>query len=391
MTLIATLTISNLPVLIGDALLSGEESGQNLAIPTIGNVSNVFPEGSGYTITGLRQKINIINENLAIGWAGSYIAAKTIISELKKQSNSQKLTRQSIHDFFREIYRNPSEWGANQGVAFLGYIADSEGIEHFEYSFNDCLIYQTNSSRYGDVKICGSGNSYMENLLKKISRPSLGSGKIQTDFDDVVIECLTICGWLFNYEMSVSENLWSYYGGAYEIATLVEGRFQKLNDITYLAWIIENIDIAPKLKLVNQGFKLAYIDDLLCIHTINFDGLRDITSTVLDENEIYCLFPQTNTHIYFILPIYKDISKSNLNKISEQRDLPRLTSEFNCNYLFPDIISSGKPFFACKPLRSNKLSLNPIKFIVGDNQRFLAIEHSYLEYLRNTFNDSTNP
>jgi len=391
MTLIATLTISNLPVLIGDALLSGEESGQNLAIPTIGNVSNVFPEGSGYTITGLRQKINIINENLAIGWAGSYIAAKTIISELKKQSNSQKLTRQSIHDFFREIYRNPSEWGANQGVAFLGYIADSEGIEHFEYSFNDCLIYQTNSSRYGDVKICGSGNSYMENLLKKISRPSLGSGKIQTDFDDVVIECLTICGWLFNYEMSVSENLWSYYGGAYEIATLVEGRFQKLNDITYLAWIIENIDIAPKLKLVNQGFKLAYIDDLLCIHTINFDGLRDITSTVLDENEIYCLFPQTNTHIYFILPIYKDISKSNLNKISEQRDLPRLTSEFNCNYLFPEIISSGKPFFACKPLRSNKLSLNPIKFIVGDNQRFLAIEHSYLEYLRNTFNDSTNP
>jgi hypothetical protein len=275
MTLIATLTISNLPVLIGDALLSGEESGQNLAIPTIGNVSNVFPEGSGYTIKGLRQKINIIDDNLAIGWAGSYIAAKTIISELKRQSNSQKLTRESIHYFFRKIYRNPSKWGANQGVAFLGYIADFEGIEHFEYSFNDCLIYQTNSSRYGDVKICGSGNSYMEDLLKKISRPSLGSGKIQTDFDNVVIECLTICGWLFNYEMSVSENLWNYYGGAYEIATLVEGRFQKINDITYLAWIIEDIDTAPKLNLVNQGFKLAYIDDLLCIHTINFDGLRD--------------------------------------------------------------------------------------------------------------------
>ena len=156
MTLIAALTISNLPVLIGDALLSGEESGQNLAIPTIGNVSDVFPEGSGYTITGLRQKINIIDDNLVIGWAGSYIAAKTILSELKRQSNSKKLTRESIHDFFREIYRNPSEWGANQEVAFLGYIADSEGIEHFEYSFNDCPIYQTNSSRYGDVKICGS-------------------------------------------------------------------------------------------------------------------------------------------------------------------------------------------------------------------------------------------
>ncbi|HEY9298740.1 MAG TPA: hypothetical protein VIQ31_20755, partial [Phormidium sp.] len=223
MTLIATLTISNLPVLIGDALLSGEGSGQNLAIPTIGNVSEIFPEGSDYTITGLRQKINIIDDNLAIGWAGSYIAAKTIISKLKRQSNSQKFTRESIHQFFREIYRSPSEWGANQGVAFLGYIADSEGIEHFEYSFNDCLIYQTNSSRYGEVKICGSGNSDMEDLLTKISRPSLESGKIQSDFDNVVIESLTICGWFFSYEMSTPENLWNFYGGAYEIATLVEG------------------------------------------------------------------------------------------------------------------------------------------------------------------------
>lgn len=384
MTLIATLTISNLPVLIGDALLSGEESGQNITIPTIGNISEVFPEGSGYTITGLRQKINIIDDNLAIGWAGSYIAAKTIISELKRQSNSQKFTRESIHQFFREIYRSPSEWGANQGVAFLGYIADSEGIEPFEYSFKDCRIYQANSSRYGNVKICGTGNSDMEGLLRKISRPSLGSGKIKTDFDNVVIECLTICGWLFNYEMSVSENLFYFYGGAYEIATLVEGRFQKINDITYLAWIIENIDIAPKLNLVNQGFKLAYIDDLLCIHTINFD-------CVTDKNNIYDLFLATNIKRYFILPIYKDISESQLNKILVQRSLTQLTSEFNCNYLFPEIISSGKPFFACKPLRSNKLSLNPIEFIDRDDQLFLAIEHSYLEYLRNTFNDSTNP
>jgi hypothetical protein len=390
MTLIAALTISNLPVLIGDALLSGEESGQNLAIPTIGNISDVFPEGSGYTITGLRQKINIIDDNLVIGWAGSYIAAKTILSELKRQSNSKKLTRESIHDFFREIYRNPSEWGANQEVAFLGYIADSESIEYFEYSFNDYRICHTNYSRYGDVKICGSGKPDMEDLVTKISRPSLESGKIKSDFDNVVIESLTICGWLFSYEMSTSKSLLNFYGGAYEIATLVEGRFQKLNDLTYLAWVIENIDTDPKVNLVQKGFKLAYIDDLLCIYTLNFDGLIEITCTVMDENTIYYLFPPTNIHIYFILPIYKDISESNLNKILEQRGLPRLTSEFNCNYLFQEIIYSGKIFSACKPLRSNKLSLNPIEFIDRDNQWFLAIEHSYLEYLRNTFNGSTN-
>src|SRR5687767_13267623 len=73
MTLIARYTIENHPFLIGDVLLSGkEEVGRYLNLPTVGDTRPVYPEGSGFVIAGLRQKISVLAENLVVGWAGGH-------------------------------------------------------------------------------------------------------------------------------------------------------------------------------------------------------------------------------------------------------------------------------------------------------------------------------
>ena|SRR5688572_15749080 len=71
MTLIVRYTIENHPFLIGDVLLSGkEEVGRYLNLPTVGDTRSVYPEGSGFVIAGLRQKVSVLAENLVVGWAG---------------------------------------------------------------------------------------------------------------------------------------------------------------------------------------------------------------------------------------------------------------------------------------------------------------------------------
>lgn len=83
MTAVARLTINNFPVLIGDLLLSNEELDKKVIhLPTVGSHTIVFPTGSGFTISGLRQKLTVIGDNLTVGWAGNRLAAKAIVKEL---------------------------------------------------------------------------------------------------------------------------------------------------------------------------------------------------------------------------------------------------------------------------------------------------------------------
>jgi len=77
MTMTAAFCVESYPVLVGDILLSGlEVLGKEVHIPTIGNIDSVFPEGSGFSIVGLCQKLCIVNDRIAIGWAGKRFSAR---------------------------------------------------------------------------------------------------------------------------------------------------------------------------------------------------------------------------------------------------------------------------------------------------------------------------
>ncbi|MEP0798510.1 hypothetical protein, partial [Funiculus sociatus] len=273
MTLVVALMINNLPVILGDVLLSGHELDRSISIPTIDDIYEIFPEGSGWSITNLKQKVNIINDNLIIGWAGSYVAARVIISELKTRSTTQSFTKNSLEDFFMEVNGDINTWIAKEEVSFIGWIKDLEVFHPFSYSFNGALIHEVESPKYGKIKICGSGTDDMKELLEKVSRPYSKKSSNLTDFDNVIIESLTFCGWFFADEMSTSRSLRQYYGGAYEIATYVEeeNKFKKIDDITYLTWVVQDINTEPKINLVTKVFKILYLNDILFVYAIELN------------------------------------------------------------------------------------------------------------------------
>ncbi|MPZ58201.1 MAG: hypothetical protein GEU91_17240 [Rhizobiales bacterium] len=97
MTIIAGFSYKNHPVLLGDALLSrGGEQSDLQVLPTIGQVPEVFARDFGIAISGLRQKVNVIQDQLALAWAGDFVAAYSLAKALKDYTDQFGVTPDSI-------------------------------------------------------------------------------------------------------------------------------------------------------------------------------------------------------------------------------------------------------------------------------------------------------
>lgn len=231
MTVILGFKVDALPVLVGDIVISGwEQPGIATIIPTVGISHAVFPEGSGYTITNLKQKVNIISDNLMIAWAGSYAAAKYVISELKRLSEHQEISQDLIHHFFtEEVSQNIGQ----QEVAFIGCISNSDHFTFFDYSYG-VEIEKINHSRYGEVMISGVGKDDVQEILQDIERQSARDDLSR--FHNAVIATLTLCGYLMARD---KRSLRNFFGGGYEIATFSENKFSKVDDYSFFLLVFQ--------------------------------------------------------------------------------------------------------------------------------------------------------
>lgn len=149
MTIVAALSIQQVPMVIGDLLISGPEaSGRTVVVPIAGEVTNVFPTGSGWSITGLRQKVNIIAPNCALGWAGSQLAASQIVKELIAMAASTPLTTRRIADYFSTL--DPAIDAL--GVSIVGWVADAAAHYRFWHNADNF-----EAEPIGDISVAGSG------------------------------------------------------------------------------------------------------------------------------------------------------------------------------------------------------------------------------------------
>ena len=315
MTLIAAFTVGNTPVLIGDIAISAPETEQYIHIPTVGMSTEVFPEGSGWTITDVRQKIAIIGSNIMIAMAGSFVAGRTVIKELIKRNEQSTFTEAHLLDFFVEA----KEWVAKQEVYFLGFIQDDDGIKPFCQSFNGKNCVEVISLTYGSVQLCGTGTYDMQELIQTIANQKSSNSKSVNNFQSAVFEALSLCGVLYTREMVTQKSLSQFYGGAYEISLWNGKKFQKLEEITYLTWLVKNknnyVGLAPKF------FKVSYIKDILLVYILNFDG-----TWWLDGDTVCYGLPDENICIQTIEPIYRDLYDG-----EPSFGVPVLDSRYYCN------------------------------------------------------------
>jgi hypothetical protein len=319
MTIIARFTVHSHPLIIGDLLLSGDVPvGRAPNIPTVGDTTLVYPEGSAFAITGLRQKINILADNLVVGWAGGSSIARTVIRELRDQNSKKPFTSDSIKDFFYSCQTEIKD----QPVGFSGYVIDNlidrnYVIGFFDFTFNAKGVSFT-TDLFGEVCLLGTGADAIGSYLKAVHDipiPSLRSGLKANTLEIAIPFALHLTGIALENEIRNYSSLYNFYGGGYEVATLRNKRFTKLDDITYMFWHVEVNGKEVNIEL-RRAFKYKYYNDMLAIRTLSVKN--SATGSVL-------LVDSAN---YLIEPILRDVTKEEIaNFVS-----PSMNSEFLCNY-----------------------------------------------------------
>ena len=230
MTLVARFEVSNSPVLVGDLLISGPEKtgAAPLKLPTIDDITAIWPKGSGWCPNGVNQKIAIISDRLAVGWAGSSVSASVAI----KQLHECVQTHGDDPAIIKRFVESDSFEGSNRTLplSLTGYgFSDKDS---FAFSLN-CTDIDT--ERFGVISLLGTGSDRAQELFRQLSTTQIhhqNAGKVDHTgiSGSPELIALFLSGQLISSELVDNASLIGAYGGGYEIACIDSSRkFAKLD------------------------------------------------------------------------------------------------------------------------------------------------------------------
>jgi hypothetical protein len=172
---------------------------------------------------------------------------------------------------------------------------------------------------------------------------------------------LQLCGIFLEAEMRTYESLYNFYGGGYEIASLGERGFGKVDDLIYLFWFAEIHGQEVRMKPL-KAFKYKYYGDVLAIRTLTLQDGDDAVSITFDDS----------THL--IHPSFRDITEEEITNFV----YPNMNSKFICNYFLVsdpaqgfdvltriDFIKDGDPNLVFQPISNGFVLMFKQIFIHG--------------------------
>ena len=163
-----------------------------------------------------------------------------------------------------------------------------------------------------------------------------------------------------NTELATLDSLLNYYGGGYEIASMIEGRFQKLDDVAYVFWTARVADREVRIGQVpRHAFSYAYSEDILTIRSISFDETKDSVSVRQSG--------------YGVLPIYRQVTKEERASLK----VPALTNKWLCNYFLVTPQSGRREIFARVDFRAT--GVRHVRFLEEENGIVVAVEKGFIE------------
>ncbi|WP_323161670.1 hypothetical protein [Pseudomonas fluorescens] len=227
MTLGISYALNQRLVVMGDLLVSGDEREHDVSIPTVGNVTEVFPKGSGFSITGLTQKVIVICDHMVIAWAGHEVAATMAIRGLRTLADTG-LTPKKLAIFLQQL---PLDLG-KLGLQLTGFfVYENQG---YLVDFKERAVESPN---FTDLRLISNGAEVFEELLGKYQWMPGASGGVEADRGEYLSTTMMLAGMLLELELkNKAISLHRYFGGGYEVVFGEAGAFRKLDDVTYVYW-----------------------------------------------------------------------------------------------------------------------------------------------------------
>ena len=355
MTLISAYNIGMSPVVIGDLLLSGpEQLEKEVEIPVIGDVRRIFPKGSGWSIVGLRQKVNLVADNCVVAWAGSMLAATIVINELRALASVTDPTFEQLAEYFNNI-----DPGLVQlGVSLVGWVKEENGFRRFYFDATT-----TNAGLFGEMSVAGSGTESFLKLIEGMPLTVPAADRKINSLEEAISVSLMSTGIMLQSEFHTKETLLNFFGGGYEIATFLKDKFSKIGDITFVCWIAEFHNDSVRLSLPVLALKQKYVGDILFIRSARFDHSKsDIDMPLVEES------------YNVVSPLYRVVTAGEVEHIP----LPDMNSTFTCHCI---LVQSDGPLQVLVRIEYRSSGV-PTSILFKDSKELIfSVEQKFIEGL----------
>lgn len=322
MTLVASFDIDKHPILIGDLMISRPSKGESykpFKIPTYDDVNRDVPDYLGYVVSGLKQKVILLNRNLAIAWVGDVIAAITVVKEINKTFSNADITISELINYLGNI-----DYLGNLQLYITGLVLQKhdEKIACCRFAWDSHLGWESNkflTQELGKVYAGGTGSYDFENIVTGMHvHPSTQA----TSAKKAITTSLSIISQLTGHQMRTGAGLPVLYGGGYELVTLLDGELRKIDDVIYHFWIVKRLANGEMNITFQKTLKIAYYQDFLVICKVDMyiDQENDNRSTMKNE-------------LYVIPPIHRAVSEEEKDDIKQSIKAPPLNAMFSMFYI----------------------------------------------------------
>jgi hypothetical protein len=280
MTLVAAFKRNDVPVIIGDFLVTDEL--QNVPhdfTPT----SPGLPELPGKKERrrhGVRLKVSIVNDKLAVAFTGHIAAGEQLVRGLRKQFSTVGTSAEMLFEFLDDTCGWPS-MKYRQGVERLydahlvGWIADTEP-RCFQYS-----LQPGKTVKWVNEAVNGSGRHHFGRIRR--NQNTFGEG--QDKKEAVPGHALRLCSQVLMTEIRGRSTFASNYGYGFEVAIWQDGKFRHVTPTAALYYRVDlgltRCNVSPILV---RTFERD--GDYAVLQTIPFD--RHIGPDGKDSQGTYC-------------------------------------------------------------------------------------------------------
>lgn len=263
MTLIGRLRFSGFPVMIGDILLSRTDRPHPhpVALPAMLDVNAHLPEEAWGSVSGVTQKLNILNDSLMVAWAGSYLQARLALRHLDEAVRAGASTSQDI------CFALDAIAGEIGDLSLLGLVVRPDGRPDGVAVASFAWDVGTDELDGVDVRLAGTGQWHARELLPRVLQLS---DKL-TPLEQAIYTGIGLGGALVGRETDTRLNLVEMWGGAIEIGFVANGRIQKLDRVLHMqARVARVADGLVQFQLWPKFTHYSYLGEYLLVATIEW-------------------------------------------------------------------------------------------------------------------------
>jgi hypothetical protein len=310
MTLVAAVEILNVPLVFGDILISAPGERPAVAIPTRPDAGQ-FVAPTGYSIAGVRRKVVLLHDRLAVAWARNEMGARRLVKELRGFVGAGGVQRGGLFDWLR---RYPSQ-GRGVQCELVGWIVDDEGGAAFHWGSDGTFSVDQGPQLAGTGK-----EDFQAEILARphgfYMKPDLSPA------DRALHLALSLAGNSIGREIASGAPLQHLYGGGIEVALFLDGRFRMASDVTFLTWLLEIDPDHQRSRIVpaRAVLKFQHIGEHLVVHTAR----RDEQGRPAPQE------------IHIVSPVDSDV------EMTELPGFGPLTSPIFCNFLVVPVPGAGE-------------------------------------------------